>query len=190
MPINMGIEQAVWGFCIGRRRSPSWSSGKNMDAWSVVQFAPLFSGILPEDYRRISAVARVQEFTLRDTLYLEGDAVEQVFLLTSGFVKTTQRGPGGTEVTLRVGAPGDVLGAVNLFTSGRHTTTAQALRMGWSSGRHVFSNLRWSRFLLSRRTYFDLLRALASRLPRNETKTFQTGGPAKQVNIKKPPCES
>ena len=27
-----------------------------MDAWSVVQFAPLFSGILPEDYRRISAV--------------------------------------------------------------------------------------------------------------------------------------
>ena len=103
-----------------------------MDAWSVVQFAPLFSGILPEDYRRISAVARVQEFRRRESLYLEGDAVEQVFLLISGFVKTTQLGPGGTEVTLRVGAPGDVLGAVNLFTSGRHTTTAQALRMGYA----------------------------------------------------------
>ena len=103
-----------------------------MDAWSVVQIAPLFSGVLPEDYRRICAVARVQEFGLHKTLYFEGNAVEQVFLLMSGLIKTTQRGPGGTEVALRVGAPGDVLGAVNLFTSGRHTTTAQALRMGYA----------------------------------------------------------
>lgn len=104
-----------------------------MDGWSVVEIVPLFSGILPDDYRRISAVARVQEFALGETLYLEGDAVEQVFLLTSsGLVKTTRRGPGGIEVALRVGAPGDVLGAVNLFTSSRHTTTAQALRTGYA----------------------------------------------------------
>jgi CRP-like cAMP-binding protein len=28
--------------------------------------------------------------------------------------------------------PGDVLGAVSLYTAGRHTTTAQALRMGYA----------------------------------------------------------
>ena len=88
-----------------------------MDAWSVVQFAPLFSGILPEDYRRISAVARVQEFALHETLYLESDAVEQVFLLTSGLVKATQRGPGGTEVAFRVGAPGDGVAGDHVITA-------------------------------------------------------------------------
>jgi CRP/FNR family transcriptional regulator, nitrogen oxide reductase regulator len=101
-----------------------------MDGWSAVQFAPVFSGVLPEDCRRISAVARVQEFKRHDTLYLEGDAVEQVFLLTSGLVKTTKLGPGGAEVILRVSAPGDVVGASSLCSTGRHTTTGQALRKG------------------------------------------------------------
>jgi CRP-like cAMP-binding protein len=97
-----------------------------------VRFAPLFSGVLQEDYRRISAVARIQKFKRHDTLYLEGDAVEQVFLLTSGLVKTTKLGPGGAEVILRVGVSGDVLGAMSLCSTGRHSTTAQALRMGYA----------------------------------------------------------
>jgi CRP-like cAMP-binding protein len=92
-----------------------------MGGLSAVRLAPLFSGVLPEDYKRISAVARVQEFKRHEPLYLEGDAVEQVFLLTSGLVKTTKLGPRGAEVILRVGVPGDVLGAMsstgNLFNT-------------------------------------------------------------------------
>jgi CRP/FNR family transcriptional regulator, nitrogen oxide reductase regulator len=103
-----------------------------MGGLSAVRFAPLFSGVLPEDHRRISAAARVQEFKRHETLYLEGDAVEQVFLLTSGLVKTTKLGPKGAEVILRVGVPGDVLGAMSLCSTGRHTTTAQALRVGYA----------------------------------------------------------
>ena len=103
-----------------------------MVGWSAVQFAPLFSGILPDDYRRISAAARVQKFRRRETLYRESDAVEQVFLLISGFVKTSQLGLHGAEVILRVGVPGDVLGAVSLCSTGMHTTTAQALLMGYA----------------------------------------------------------
>ena len=48
-----------------------------------------------------------KEFALPERLYLEGDAVTQVFLPTSGLVKTTQRGPGGTGVAFRVAAPGE-----------------------------------------------------------------------------------
>jgi CRP/FNR family cyclic AMP-dependent transcriptional regulator len=95
----------------------------------AVRFAPLFSGVLPEDYRRICALARAEKFARRETLYVEGDAVEQIFLLTSGLVKTTKLGPRGAEVILRVGVPGDVLGAMSLCSTGRHTTTAQALRV-------------------------------------------------------------
>jgi CRP-like cAMP-binding protein len=97
-----------------------------------VLFAPLFSGVLPEDYRQICAVARLQEFKRHEPLYLEGDVVDQVFLLASGLVKTTKLGPRGAEVILRVGVPGDVLGAMSLYSTGRHTTTAQALRVGYA----------------------------------------------------------
>ena len=89
---------------------------------------PLFSGILPGDYARIFAAACVKEFKRGEVLYVTGDPVQQVLLLTSGFVKTTQLGLGGT-VILRFSAPGDIVGAVGLFSTGRHRTTAQAFRL-------------------------------------------------------------
>ena len=88
----------------------------------------LFSGILPEDYTRIAATARIKEFARGEVLYLEGDSVRQVLLLTSGLVKLNKLGTSGTEVILRLGVPGDVLGALGLFSAGSHCTTAQAFR--------------------------------------------------------------
>ena len=52
---------------------------------------PLFSGISADDYAAISAAARTKEFTRGEVLYLEGDAVEQVLLLTSGPPDPTRR---------------------------------------------------------------------------------------------------
>jgi CRP-like cAMP-binding protein len=95
---------------------------------SIVERPPLFSGIPAADYAAISAVARVKEFPRGEMLYTEGDSVRQVLLLTSGFAKINQLGPGGTEVILRFCAPGDVLGAVGMFSNGRHCTAAQAFR--------------------------------------------------------------
>jgi CRP-like cAMP-binding protein len=95
---------------------------------SVVERSPLLSGILAGDYTIISAAARVKEFPRGEMVYAEGDSVQHVLVLTSGFAKITQLGPGGTEVILRFCVPGDVLGAVGLFSNGRHYTTAQAFR--------------------------------------------------------------
>lgn len=95
---------------------------------AVVERPPLFSGILPGDYTGIAAAARVKEFTRSEMLYIEGDSVHQVLLLTSGSVKVNKLGLSGTEVILRFGVAGDVLGAVDLFSTGRHCTTAQAFR--------------------------------------------------------------
>ena len=53
----------------------------------VGQRPPLFSGILPGDYSRIAAAARVKEFERGEMLFSEGDSVQQVLLLTSGFAK-------------------------------------------------------------------------------------------------------
>jgi CRP-like cAMP-binding protein len=105
-------------------RSPGDSHG-----WSVAERSPLFSGVLAGDYAAASAAARVKEFQRGEMLYAEGDPVQQVLLLTSGFAKITQLGPGGTEVILRFCVPGDILGPVGLFSNGTHHTTAQAFRL-------------------------------------------------------------
>jgi CRP-like cAMP-binding protein len=89
----------------------------------------VFLNILPDDYQRITtAAARIKEFARGEMVFNEGDSVEQVILLTSGFVKITQLGANGSQVVLRFGAPGDILGAASLFSTGNHCGTAQAFR--------------------------------------------------------------
>ena len=89
---------------------------------------PLFTGVLPADYTRIVAAARVKEFTRHEVLHIEGDSVQRVLLLTSGFAKISKLSTSGTEVILRFAVPGDVLSAADLFSVGRHCATAQAFR--------------------------------------------------------------
>jgi CRP-like cAMP-binding protein len=88
----------------------------------------LFSGISPGEYAGISAAARIKDFVRDEPLFFEGDPAHRVLLLISGFVKITKLGTSGSEVILRFGAPGDLLGAVGMFSTGRHCATAQAFR--------------------------------------------------------------
>ena len=117
--------------------------GNERDAWAAVEAAPLFTGVSPEDFRRISAGAWLKQFSRGEMLYVEDDTVEQVLLLVTGSVKITQQGPKGGEVILRLSAPGDVLDAVGLFSTGRHCTTAQAISgcrmLVWDAG--IFKDL-------------------------------------------------
>jgi CRP-like cAMP-binding protein len=110
---------------------PSLVHRKNGDnsGGIVGQPPPLFAGILPADYSRISAAARVREFERGEMLFIEGDPVQQVYLLTSGFAKINKLGLSGSEVILRFSGSGDVLGAMGLFSTGRHCTTAQSFRV-------------------------------------------------------------
>ena len=103
---------------------------KNIDCQvcPAAERAPLFSGILPGDYSGISATARVKKFARCEMIYLEGDSVDRVLLITAGFVKITQLGNGGTEVIIRLCGPGDVLGVSGLLFAVPHRTTAQAFR--------------------------------------------------------------
>src|SRR6516165_9852143 len=88
----------------------------------------MFSGILPADYTAISRSGHVKQFSRGEMLHFEGDSVDRVILLTSGLVKITKLGQGGREVILRLGKPGDALGAAALFSGGKHYTTAEVFR--------------------------------------------------------------
>jgi len=89
----------------------------------------LFAGILPGDSREICSAARTRSFARGETLYREGDPIQRALLLTSGYAKITQLGRSGTEAILRMGVPGDVVDPVCLFSTGKHSTTAQAFRL-------------------------------------------------------------
>src|SRR5450631_3055566 len=110
----------------------------NNQAGAVLARPPLFSGVLPADYTRIVAAAHVKQFTRREVLHLEGDPVHRVLVLTSGFAKLSKLSTSGTEVILRFGVPGDVLGAADLFSSGTHCASVQAFRASralvWDAG--------------------------------------------------------
>ena len=112
----------------------------NLDGWTAVEAAPLFIGVSSEDFRRISAAARLKQFARGEMLYLEGNTVEQVFLLISGSVKITQLGPRGIEVILRLGSPGGIFDVVSL--SGTAQPAKSFAGAGRSSGSRGFSR-RW-----------------------------------------------
>jgi CRP-like cAMP-binding protein len=94
-----------------------------------IERPPLFSGISQADFTKIKALAHAREFARGETICFEGDAVQQVLLIVSGVVKTTQVGLSGSEVILKLSASGDVLGVIGLLTTGRHPGTVQAFRL-------------------------------------------------------------
>jgi CRP/FNR family transcriptional regulator, nitrogen oxide reductase regulator len=94
---------------------------------ALVQHSPLFSNISRLDSREILSAARKEVYAHRQKIYLEGDPVREVVLLTSGCAKIVQVGQNGSEVILRLNGPGDALGMAGLNTYTRHCSTAQAL---------------------------------------------------------------
>ncbi len=92
-----------------------------------VQHLPLFSGISPGACGEIVSAAHEKVFSRRQTIFFQGDPEEEVILLTSGSVKTTQLGQDGSEVILRLNGPGDLIGATGLGSTCLHRSTAQAL---------------------------------------------------------------
>ena len=95
---------------------------------ALVQHFPLFSNLSPMDCREIVSAARKVVYTRRQTIYLEGDPVRQIILLTSGCAKIVQVGQNGCEVILRLNGPGEALGMVGLNAQTRHCSAARALR--------------------------------------------------------------
>jgi CRP-like cAMP-binding protein len=95
---------------------------------TMVEKPRLFSGVSTADYAGICRVARARDFARGEMLYFEDNAVEQLYLLTSGSVKVTKLSPGGENVILRLTVAGDVLGAGCLFSTGTHCGSAEVLR--------------------------------------------------------------
>ena len=101
--------------------------GNTLRKATLAERSPLFAHIPPADCREIVSAAREGEFSRRVTIFLEGDPIRDVVLLTSGSAKVMRLGQNGTEVILRIAGPGDVVELTGLPAPGRHCSMAQAL---------------------------------------------------------------
>jgi len=133
---------------------------------TVLQGFTLFSDVAPADCSVIIAAAREKRFARRQTIFSEGDPVQQVVLLLSGCVKITQLGLNGNEVILRLNGVGEVVGAFRLCAGCTHCSAAQAVQpstaLVWDSA--TFERLQ-ERFPAFRR---NTVRALEERLQEME----------------------
>lgn len=94
----------------------------------MVQGFSLFADLSAADCATIVAAAREKAFARKQTIFAEGDSVEQVIMLLSGCVKISQIGLSGNEVILRLNGAGEIVGAFRMCTQCNHCSTAAAVQ--------------------------------------------------------------
>jgi CRP-like cAMP-binding protein len=90
-----------------------------------VRQLPIFFNLSQIECRAILAAAHEKEFLRRHSLFTEGAPCQQVLLLLSGCVKTTQLGSTGCEVILRLSGPGELVGAFESYLGTNNLVTAR-----------------------------------------------------------------
>jgi CRP/FNR family transcriptional regulator, nitrogen oxide reductase regulator len=94
----------------------------------ATQQFPVFANLSASELREVTSAAHEKLLPRRETIYVEGDPIREVFLLTSGCVKVTQLGPNGQEVILRLNGPSELIGAQGLSAGKHHLATARAIQ--------------------------------------------------------------
>jgi len=94
---------------------------------ALVQGFTLFSDLSYAACAAILAVAQEKCFWRSQTMYVQGEPVEQVMMLLSGGVKIMQHGFNGDEVILRLIVKGEIVGGFPPRAEYTHRSTAQAL---------------------------------------------------------------
>ncbi|MGE5476064.1 MAG: Crp/Fnr family transcriptional regulator [Bacteroidales bacterium] len=91
-----------------------------------LQFTPLFSGLAEADVRDLIAGARLVTLPHEHVLYVQGDAVEEFYVVMDGHVELSIESEGRRSV-VEVARKGVVLGDAALFSEGRFLMSARVL---------------------------------------------------------------
>jgi CRP/FNR family transcriptional regulator, nitrogen oxide reductase regulator len=114
------------------------------NSWATrVQGFTLFANIPVQDCSTIVGAARERSFSRGQLIYIEGDAIHQVALLTSGSAKMVQCNQNGSEVILRLCGLGELVGTLGNSIQARYRCTSRAVTsisaLVWESS--VFESL-------------------------------------------------
>ena len=93
---------------------------------TCVKMAPLFRGLSQSESYEIVDAAQELQFSHRQTIFLQDDPVQSVYVIGTGIVKVTQLSEGGKEVILRVDGRGSLIDDLT-DTSQAHASSAHAI---------------------------------------------------------------
>lgn len=116
-----------------------------MDAVAFLETVPLFAELEPAHLAEIARHTRPFECPAGTTLFRQGDAGEDMYVIASGNVLVTTRLLGENKVALTHLGPGDLLGELALIDGRMRSATARCVEA--TSGLYI------------RRTHFAMLRA-------------------------------
>jgi CRP-like cAMP-binding protein len=102
----------------------------------VLASMELFHDLSPAALEEVMAAARLRRLAKQTRIFDQGDPAERAYALIDGSVRISQAGSDGAEVVIRFIGPGEMFGAVALFTNRQYpadaTTLSNSLKISWS----------------------------------------------------------
>jgi CRP/FNR family transcriptional regulator len=102
------------------------------DQLQLLKNTVIFRDVLEENLSDLACQSHAKTFDTGQTIYLEGDAAESIFVVSSGYFKTFSSSPDGSrELTLSIEGSRQILGAVAAFLEPRvHVASCVTLETG------------------------------------------------------------
>jgi CRP/FNR family transcriptional regulator, cyclic AMP receptor protein len=93
----------------------------------VLARAGLFQGVTAEAAEALAGSLAYADYTRGETVFVEGEEGDTLFIVLSGKIKVGRRATDGRENMLAVMGPSDLFGELSLFDPGPRTATATVL---------------------------------------------------------------
>jgi len=85
---------------------------------------PLFTGLVPDDMRKLLASSAIRCYPDQTTLFLEGDPAERFFIIMEGWVKLYRLREDGQELVVSLASPGESFAEAAIFDSNVYPVSA------------------------------------------------------------------
>ncbi|QEL55722.1 Crp/Fnr family transcriptional regulator [Chromobacterium paludis] len=99
---------------------------KQEQALQMLRQTPLFGHLSDDALAGALAAAESIRLARGETLYAEGEASDEVYLLCAGCMQSFVAAPGGKKYVLQVSMPGDMLGMESFVDGGERNSSAVA----------------------------------------------------------------
>ena len=94
---------------------------------SCIEKVPIFSTLTFDEVLEVSMTTMHREYKKGESIYLEGDVGEKLFIINKGKVKIVKLSETGREKIIRVLGSGEFMGELSLFTQNPFKNNAEAL---------------------------------------------------------------
>jgi CRP/FNR family cyclic AMP-dependent transcriptional regulator len=109
--------------------------------------ASFLTRLSAEELLTVRGLGRIVRFARGETVFLQGQPHEGIFLIETGVVRSYYTGPSGREITLAYWTPGHFVGGPEMFRGGLHIWSGTAIEecsllyLSGASMRHLVERL-------------------------------------------------